>query len=579
MPTVAGVGARAPFPPDRVTVVRDIEPPRGESPANRVTFRSSAYAFGRQPIPTHLGGPYTLSRSALPQPYRGVGSFRHALLSVQLAWLAPFAVAAFVVVASPSHLDTAVAALVGLAVVVLVARRPDMGLLALIALLPFHSFFLSWIYALGVPESIVRPLGAWKEAVAIGVIVAGIRGLRSRGRRLDRLDLLGLAYVAVVAFYALVPRLLAASAPTGASERFLAFRASAFLVLLLLAARHAVLPESFARRALRLVMAVGIVVAAIAVFEFFFSATWNDFVVNKVKYTVYEIQVLDVKPFNLFDIRYYGQVGGQQIVRVGSVFLSPLALGFYILIPFAVAIDRVVRTGLRGVAASCAFLTGAALLFAQTRAALIGAVIIGLVAVRPAAGRTAQRRLQFGLLLVAAALVALPVAAATGLTGRATTPVSGDEQSAVDHVQSFWEGAQTVADHPAGQGLATSAGAGQRFQTQSTVVAENNYLQVGIELGVFAMVLFIALTVTLLRRLRAAVEWTVDLGGGAVRAMGLALAIGALFLQPWGDLPTAWTFWSLAGAMLGFAASRAAEPERSEAERQAAVPPPGVATW
>jgi O-Antigen ligase len=494
------------------------------------------------------------------------------------AWLAPFAVAVFVVVA-PSRLDLAVAALLGLAVVVFVARRPDVGLLALIALLPFHGFFLSWMYALGAPQSIVRPLGTWKEAVAIGVIVAGVRGLRSTGRRLDRLDLVGLAYVAVVAFYALLPRLFAATAPTGANERFLAFRASAFLVLLLLAARHAVLPESFARRALRLVMAVGIVVAAIAVFEFFFPATWNDFVVNKVKYTVYEIQVLDVKPFNLFDIRYYGQIGGQQIVRVGSVFLNPLALGFYLLIPFAVAIDRILRTRLRGVAAWCAVLTGTALLFTQTRAALIGAVVIGIVAIRPAAGRTPQRRLQFGLLLVAAALVALPVAAATGLSGRVTSPASGDEQTAADHVQSFWEGVHTIGDHPFGQGLATSAGAGQRFQTKSTVVAENNYLQMGIELGVGAMVLFIVLTVVLLRRLRAAVEWTADLGGGAVRAMGLALAIGALFLQPWGDLPTAWTFWSLAGAVLGMAAARAAASERDDAQRRAAPARLGINAW
>lgn len=493
------------------------------------------------------------------------------------AWLTPFGVAALVIVASPSRLDVAVAALVGLGVIILVARRPDLGLLALIALLPFHSFFLAWIYALGVPASIVRPLGAWKEAVAIGVMVAGVRGLRIAGLRLDRLDFLGLAYVAAVAFYALAPRLFAATAPTGASERFLAFRASAFFVLLLLAARHANLPESFAQRAMRLVMAIGIVVAAIAIFEFFFSDAWNDFVVQKVKYTAYELQILDTRPFNLIDIRRYSQIGGQQVVRVGSVFLTPLALGFYLLIPFAAAIDRLVRRGVRGVAAWCAVLTGGALLLTQTRAALIGAVVIGLVVLRPAPGRTSQRRLQFALLLVAAALVALPVAAATGLSGRAATTTSGDERSTADHVRSFWNGVHTVAGHPMGRGLATSAGTGQRFQAQNTVVAENNYLQVGIETGVAAMALFIALTVLLLRRLRAAVDWTADFGGGAVRAMGLALAIGALFLQPWGDLPTAWTFWALAGAMLGLAAARAAESERSERRQQAGLPALGVA--
>jgi O-Antigen ligase len=502
----------------------------------------------------------------------------------QWAWLVPLAVAGFVVVASPSGLEQAVAALLGLAVVVFTVRRPDLGLLALIALLPFHAILLAWVFAAGVPGSIVRPLGAWKEAVAIGVLVAGIRGFRAAHRHLDRLDIAGLAYVAVVAIYGLFPSIASlptptaaafsaqglraileevftASVPTFTSERFLAFRASAFLVLLLFAARHAKLPANFLPRALRVAMAVGGVVAAIAVFEFFFSDAWNDFVVNKVQYTNYQRAILDVIPFDFYDIRFYGVIGGQKIVRVGSVFFSPLTLGFYLLVPFAAAADRIARQGLRGAAAGCFLLTGAALLFSQTRSALIGALVVAVIVLVPTRAHLVQRRLQFAFVLVAVLLVALPVAAATGLSERATTPKSGDERSGVDHLTGLSNGVDAIAHDPVGGGLATSAGTGQRFDKSNTVISENYYLQVGIETGVVGIFTFVALTVVLLRRLKRAVPDTLAEGGGAIRAMGLALAVGSLFLHTWNDFAVAWTFWPLAGAVLGLAVARARERE------------------
>jgi O-Antigen ligase len=507
----------------------------------------------------------------------------------QWAWLVPLAVAGFVVVASPSRLEKAIAALLGLAVVVLTVRRPDLGLLALIALLPFHAFLLAWAFAAGVPGSIVRPLGAWKEAVAIGVLVAGIRGFRAAHRHLDRLDVAGLAYVAVVAIYVLFPRIASSSTTAGAEgfgasgvvgvidrlvptftgERFVAFRASAFLVLLLLAARHAKLPNNFLPRALRVAMAVGGIVAAIAVFEFFFSDAWNDFIVNKVRYTNYQREILDVSPFDFYDIRFHGVIGGQKIVRVGSVFFSPLALGFYLLVPFAAAADRIARQGLRGAAAGCFLLTGAALLFSQTRSALIGALVVAVIVLVPTRAHLVQRRLQFAFVLVAVLLVALPVAAATGLSERATTPKSGDERSGVDHLTALSNGVDAIAHDPVGRGVATSAGTGQRFDKSNAVISENYYLQVGIETGVVGIFTFVALTVVLLRRLKRAVPDTLAEGGGAIRAMGLALAVGSFFLHTWNDFAVAWTFWPLAGAMLGLAVARAREREAPSLPAQA----------
>jgi hypothetical protein len=492
-------------------------------------------------------------------------------------WLVPFVVAGFVYFRRGGLVERGVAGLVGLVIIVLAARRPDRSLIALIIGLPFQGLLLAQLYAWGMPAAIIRPMSAWKEALALGVIAAGIRGFAAGHRRLDKLDLLALAYVAVLGIYALVPQLFAASAPTDGGARFLAWRASALFVLLLLGARHAQLPEDFLKRAMRVLMAVGTIVAAIAAYEFFFSNSWNDFIVNRVKYTTYQIDILDIHPQNFFDIRFYGHLGSTEFVRVGSVFLNPLVLGFYLVIPFAVAVERTVRAGIRGAAGACLVMTGAALLFTQTRAALLGAVIVGLVALRPTAGRGTPQRARFGLLLLALAVIALPAATATGLSERATTTTSGTDQSAVDHVDSLNEGIRGVATHPLGQGLATSAGTGQRFAVEQRVITENYYLQVGIETGVAAMGLFIALMLTMLRRLRNAAGRTADPGVSAVRGAALGLAVGAIFLHTFNDLAVSWTLWSLAGAVIGITATRARPAEASEARndatREASHPP------
>jgi hypothetical protein len=496
------------------------------------------------------------------------GAFRSFVME-RWIWLVPFVVAGFVYFHRGGLVERGIAGLVGLVIIVLAARKPDRALIVLIIGLPFQGLVLAQLYAWGMPAAIIRPMSAWKEALAIGVIVAGIRGFAAGHRRLDRLDLLALAYVAVLGIYALVPHLFSASAPTDGGARFLAWRASALFVLLLLGARHAQLPEDFLKRAMRVVMAVGTIVAAIAAYEFFFSGSWNDFIVHRLKYPAYQIDILDIQPQNFSDIRFYGHLGNAEFVRVGSVFLNPLVLGFYLVIPFAAAVERTVRAGIRGAAGACLVLTGAALLFTQTRAALFGAVIVGLVALRPTAGRGATQRARFGLLLLAAAFIALPAATATGFSERATTTTSGTEESAVDHVDSLNEGIRGVAAHPLGQGLATSAGTGQRFAVEQRVITENYYLQVGIETGLAAMGLFIALTLTMLRRLRNAVGRSPDPGFAAVRGAALGLAVGAFFLHTFNDLAVSWTLWSLAGAVIGIAATRARSPEASDARNNA----------
>jgi hypothetical protein len=484
-------------------------------------------------------------------------------------WLMPFAIALFIIVTRGAMLERAVAGLAGIFLIVLAARRPDRALIALIVGLPFQGLVLAQLFAWGVPAAVVRPLSSWKEALGLGVVVAGVQGFRASRRRLDRLDFWGLAFVGTTSVFALAPRLFSALAPTDWAVRSLGFRASAGFVILALAARHARLPEGFVTHAARVAMWVGAIVAGIAVYEFLFSASWNDFIVNKVQYTRYQLLVTDVVPFDVADIRLYSHLGGQRFVRVGSVFANPLTLGFYLVLPLAVAIERTVRSGLRSGAGVMLAIIGTAIILTQTRAAIVAAVIVAFFALRPAAGRGSGRRWQFGMILAVLIIFALPIAGVSGLSQRAAKTTSGSEKSATDHVDSLRNGFDSVVAHPFGQGLGTSAGIGQRYQVQDATITENYYLQVGVEMGILGLGIFVALTLAMLRRLNRAAKAVPDLGISAVRGAAVGLAVGAFFLHTWIDFAVAWTLWSLAGASIGIAArsKEQTDPESADSFR------------
>lgn len=490
-------------------------------------------------------------------------------------WLLPVLVIALIYF-SPRHIvsaSTVVTGLLALVIVALAARWPARSLILLIVLLPFQGFILAKLWAWGVPPSIVRHLGAWKEALALGVVVAGARNYLASGRRADMVDRLGLAFVAVALLYLALQHTIIPSAPSASSIRLLGFREDAGLVLLLLGARHAPLPANFLSRAGRAVLIVATVVAAIAIYEVIDSAAWNRFVVNTIHYTRYQVGVLHTVPVNPTDIRVYGTLGGTRFVRAGSVFLNPLTLGFYLVLGFAVGLERAARGQARPWIILSLLAIVAAVILTQTRSAILGMLIVALVALQPAAGRSRHWRAQLALALAAIAIIAIPTAFVTGLSRRVTTTSTRNADNA-GHVASFWDGVNTVVHHPLGQGLGTSAGTGQRFQSQvsKVVVPENTYLQMGVELGVVPMLIFAALTVTLVVKSRMASRRDPHYVVAAVGAAMAGLAVAAWFLQPWTDFSVAWSVWGLVGAALGL--SRIRVGNEATSLRRSPIPAP-----
>jgi hypothetical protein len=496
-----------------------------------------------------------------------------------LAWGLPILVIGAVYF-SPRHIASAATlttGLLGLLIVLVAAQRPDLSLIGLIVLLPFQGLVLAKLFAWGMPGSIVSHLGAWKEALALGIVIAGVRNLIATGRRLDALDRLALAFVAFTLLYAALQPSIVPGAPSTSSIRLLGFRETGVFVLLLFGARHAALGPRFARRAARAVLVVGAIVAAIGVYEAVFSAAWNHFVVQTIKYPRYQIAVLHTTPANPDDIRVYGIVGGARVARIGSVFLNQLSCGWYLILPFAVGIERAVRRTASPLVLLATIVIGAALLLTQTRSAILGALVVLFLAFQPAAGRPRHWRTQVAILLAGLAILAVPAAFGTGLATRVKSAGSQTDQSTAGHVSGFWSGVDTIGRHPLGLGLGTGAGTGQRFGVHNDVIAENNYLEVGDELGVLPMLIFAALTVVLILRLRRVSRERFDPLVTAVWAAGVGLAVSAWFLQTWSTFAVAWTYWGVAGAAFSAARQRVPGPVESRAAAPAApVYAPGL---
>jgi hypothetical protein len=502
-------------------------------------------------------------------------------LEAAIVW----AVAVIVLVAvyfSPRHLlspQSALTVLIALGVVALAAKRPDRSILILIVLFPFQTFILSLLYKAGLPASLVYHLGSWKELLAVGVVLAGVKNVIVTGRRLDTLDKLALGFVGFVALYALLQPEIVPGAPSTSNLLLLGFRETAGFVLVLFGARHAPLGPGFARRAGTALIAVGAIVSAAGAYEAINPSGWNQFVIQTIHYPQYEQGVLHTQLLNPSNITIYGSVGGGSIVRIGSVFVDELILSFWLVLPFAVAFERVVRRTATPAVMVSTILIGAALLLTQTRSAILAGLIVAILALQPAAGRSRHWRTQVALILAGLTLLAVPLAFSTHLASRVAATNTTADQSSAGHLAGLSDGATTVASHPLGQGLSTGAGTGQRYHVTDTTIPENYYLQIGDEVGILPMLVFVALTIVLLVRLRRAGRKDHDPLTTAAWAAGVGLAVSGLFLQTWVDFGVAWTYWGLAGAMLGLAErSKAtiAQPQEEPARRVQLAPVAGV---
>jgi hypothetical protein len=478
-------------------------------------------------------------------------------------WLTPLAMALFVYESTDRRISSLLALLVFSAGVVLVARRPGRGLVVLVTLLPFQLVVLSWLYARGLPDTIIRPLGNWKDVIVAGLVVAGIRQVLLGQDRLDTLDKLAIGYACGVAAYVFVPSLFTPDLPSSSSYGQLqGFRTYGAMALLFFGVRHAGVSSAEVRRALRGVVATAVVVSAIAVFEFAAPKTWDTFAIDTVEFPNYLVTVLRLPQNLVYDqhghltVHWVETIGGTDFTRVGSILFTPLILGWYLLVPFAITAVAVARGAARPTKLAASTLIALGLIVTITRSALIGAMVIGAIAIR--GSPNAATRIRYAALAGVALFALAPFAAGAGLGARtqAAFQDAGSQQAGLPtqagHVESLSAGVTDIVAYPLGNGPGTARYGG-----------DQSYLILGTEFGVLTMVLFIAMLIAVLRALgRARPSSPLSDELLAIRVAGIGIAVASCLIFAWTEINTGWLFFGLAGAALG-----AADRERRAVER------------
>lgn len=466
-----------------------------------------------------------------------------------LPWLTPLAVALAVANLSEKRIEDAIAAGLGLLLLAWVYRHPGISLSLLAVLVAIQGVAFGFLYSLHVPVFALRAGGALKDLLGIGILLAAIVNLhRSRGRRLDAIDKLALAYVAVTAAYLLLPGLFAPMSPPKWSTRLLAWRLDDGYVLLFLALRHAPISRRARRWFVGVVLGLGAVIAGFAAYQYVSPGGFENLIVNTWRQAAYEQNVLHSSPATIASTLQY-VTNTTSHVHIGSILLSPFDMADYLVIVAAILIERLVR----GVRHWSLFVLLGGMVFAlfvsEVRADAVALLVILVVAMLPAPGRTVVARWGLALIVLIGAALVIPALSGTRFVGGGTGSVSVHQ-----HVRELSTGLNEFGQHPLGVGLGNNPVTSNRFINPGSgaFTSDNSILQVGDELGILALVFWLPFVIgSLLGLFRRA-----RLPDASAAASGLALLgvlVAGMFHHVFLNFSTAWTLWALVG--LGLSSS------------------------
>ncbi|MGI8850354.1 MAG: O-antigen ligase family protein [Acidimicrobiales bacterium] len=459
-----------------------------------------------------------------------------------------------------TRLQTGIELLVAVALVILVARRPGKALAVFIVVLPFSTFILAALLRLGAPSAAIRGLGFWKEGIIAGVAVAGLRRMLRTRTRLDRLDKLIVAYLVLGTLYLVLPKLLdgtLAGAFLSLHVRELGWRSDVMYLGVFLFCRYLGLSRQQVEALFRRLLVVAVLVALIGLYEYAAPGSFNHFVVHTIRVPSYEIRVLHVTLKDPTTVLTYSSTGHH--VRVGSVLLNYLTVGFYFIFALGIAIELLSRGQARTWVAMSIPILGTALLVVQSRAAILGGAVTVLLGLRRQIGRSLVQRVRLTVMLSLGLLVFIPVIVISGLGHRFVGSRGTDNTL---HNNSVHLGINIMVKYPLGLGLGTGAGGGQVAQTEaatsnssasipSVFIPEDQWLQIGTQIGVIGLIIYVAALVLIVRRLYprthdpGIADGSVSAGGARTALIGIL--VGGLFLQPFVEPVVSWTVFALCG--------------------------------
>jgi hypothetical protein len=253
--------------------------------------------------------------------------------------------------------------------------------------------------------------------------------------------------------------------------------------------------------------------------------------------------------------------------------VSPFDMGDYLVLVTAAVATRISsdrRSPLNYVILAAVL---GAIFFSRSRSDGLAAVIILVLIALPTSRSPIEGRVRLiGVLLVAAVLV-VPSLGGTRFVG-----AQGGTASSKAHITAIENGIDVIESHPLGVGLGVQPSTANRFaSTAKTIlngnISENSIIQVGDELGIQALIPWLAMMTFILLALKRRASGGDDFA--AILGFGLlGVVIAGLYHHVFLLLPVPWTLWAGAGLALSVYQERSSA---DTAERTASyLASPGV---
>lgn len=429
-------------------------------------------------------------------------------------------------------------------------RWPTQTALALVVLIPMARFISFAVFVPTHSSTLLRASQLWKDEAIVVLAARMVHGAFLRGRlpNVHFIDLLIAGFIGLTGLYLFYPGIIAGSTYF---VRALAFRQDALYLLVYFIGRGITLRRRDVKTMLVALIAMSVVIAIVAGFEFALPGLTNR-IFTKLGYPAFQSALGTA--FETESVRTRVLESGT-LPRASSLFLADLGLAFYLvlLIPLAAALFFACRTR------ASQFWSGLFLLamiatmgLTVARAPLVGAVAGLAVLIFLSRSFIKASWVAIGV----AAMVILFLVVSGYSFGVFRALYSAQDSSASAHTGYISRSIGLVASHPLGEGLGNGShvsvlakGLGQG--ALPSWATETWYLQLGLEMGVVAMLLFAALLLvatcnSLLSGVRVRDPWLRALSLG-VAGGGVGYILVSAFHPVWSAVQVSYLFWLFVG--------------------------------
>lgn len=407
-----------------------------------------------------------------------------------------------------------------------------LGLLLLLILMPFHAFLTTWA---GTTLDHRAFFQAWKEILLVGMsLVALVYVIKDSNLRQFIFSYTPNRLIALYIFLHVALTLILR--PGWNIAAFGLKTNLGFLVLFVLAqiAAYQHKRQAIAQTLERIIIAGGITVG----------------VIGLLQVTLLPSDILRHFGYGAGTIQPFLTVSENQGLRILSTLGGPNQLGQYLILPLAVLL----AAGLKHfrwwmLAAALPMLIS--LWFSYSRSAWLGLLLAVVVIL---ARRLRLRTVILSSVVVAIVVGGLAVASFYGSNSSfkrvifhaSTEPGQHDSNS--DHIIAIGRSVRAIGANPLGYGPGTSGPASIRDKTRTGFIGENYYLQLGIEVGVVGLIIFLMITILVgLGLWHTATQ--LPLAAGLLGTLA-AVSLINVVLHGWTDSSIALLWWGSAGAII-----------------------------